>query len=290
MLGFYLAVMAVLAGVFVLSQRPPIRRADPSEIPTINPSTLPTTPPASLPRWVTPHEVTERPLMSPTGPCTLTIPRSVTKVNGRGRYASLGPGAVICLPAGQRGNIKFFNLHGTAANPIIIRNEGGVVRIVGSTNKLGGIGLLRSSAVRITGTGVSETVVPSIGPDAQHCGIVIANALNGIRVLPDGSPRRIEIDHIRSQRTSTTEPFDRPSRSIPTRVRPSPASMFTTTISSTSIREGMYIGSEPHANRFETLGKLADVDISYNLVQRTGYDGIKVKVAVANVQHPRQPW
>jgi hypothetical protein len=281
-LGFYLAVMAVLAGAFVLSRPRPIDGVDPSVIPTINPSALPTVPLPSLAPVGSPQEVVERPPSPAIGACTVTIPSSVTKVNGNGRYRWLAPGDVICLAAGERDNIKFFNLHGAASNPIVIRNEGGVVRIVGNTNKLGGIGLLRTSAIRVTGTGVSEACGAQYQPDAQECGIVIANAFNGVRVAPDGSPRRIEIDHLRVQGTSTLN------HSTGISIHPEPGQ----TISGFYVhhnylvdiyREGMYIGSEPHANRFETLGKLANVDISYNLVQRTGYDGIKVKVAVRNV-------
>jgi hypothetical protein len=268
-LGFYLAIMAVLAGALVLSRQPGVAPPTFSEIPTINPSTLPTTPPPSLAPLGEPHQVIERQQHRATGPCTVTVPSSVIKVNGKGKYRGLGPGDVVCLAAGQRGNIKVYNLHGAAANPIIIRNEGGVVRIVGATYKLGGIGLLRSSSVRITGTGVSEACGAEYDPEAQQCGIVIANAFNGIRVAPDGNPRRIEIDHVRVEHTSNQN------HSTGISVFPEPGQTISGFYAHHNYlvdiyREGMYIGSEPHGQPFDTLGKMTNVDVSYNLVRRTG--------------------
>ena len=277
--------MAVLVGAFVLLQQDPVSDHNlPSVIPTMRPTPVPTFAQPSLPplgeREPTPLPERESPPVA--GDCTVTIPSSVTKVNGKGRYSALQPGDVICLPAGERGNIKFSNLHGSAGRPIVIRNDGGVVHISGMTNRLGGIGLLRSSSVRVTGTGVSGRCGAEYTPEEQECGIVISDALNGIRVLPDGSPRRIELDHLRIERTSTSN------HSTGFSIHPDPGQ----TISGFFVhhnylvdifREGMYIGSEPHDDPFESLGKLTDVEISYNLVQRTGYDGIKVKVGVANV-------
>jgi hypothetical protein len=46
----------------------------------------------------------------------------------------------------------------------------------------------------------------------------------------------------------------------------------------------MYIGSAPQERSFETLGKMENVRISYNLMEEIGWEGIEVKVGVRNVR------
>jgi hypothetical protein len=50
-----------------------------------------------------------------------------------------------------------------------------------------------------------------------------------------------------------------------------------------TLAEGIYIGSEPHDQPFETLAKVERLEIDHNLVMDVGFDGIKVKVAVRDV-------
>jgi len=273
----------VLAGLFFFRGDVGVEGPSSSSIPPVRTTPSPTPVPTTLPSPVAIDPPIERPLHPATGECTVLIPRSVTKVNGAGRYAGLRPGDVICLEPGERGNIKFSNIRGDAANPIIIRNEGGVVRIGGAVNRMGGIGLLHVSSVRVTGTGVSSACGADIAPQDQQCGIVIHDAFNGIRVDAAGNPRKIEIDHVKVSRTSQEN------HSTAFSIHPARGQ----TISGYYVhhnylvdihREGMYIGSEPHGKEFSPqLGKLTDVEISDNLVIRTGYDGIKVKVGVARI-------
>jgi hypothetical protein len=283
--------MAVLGGAFVLGRDDGVTGPVPTSVPTMRTTPSPTPVPSILPPVGTPQPSPAGRIAPPptTTACTVIIPSSVTKVNGRGRYSDIGPGDVICLPAGERANIKFFNIHGGPGQPVIIRNEGGVVRITGLANKMGGIGLVRSSWVRVTGSGISSRCGAGIAPREQRCGIVIADAYNGVRVAANGSPRRIEIDHVRVERTS------RLNHSTGISIHPEAGETTSNegqTISGFFVhhnylvdiyREGMYIGSEPHGPYSAQRGKLVNVDISHNLVQRTGYDGIKVKVAVRNV-------
>jgi Right handed beta helix region len=47
--------------------------------------------------------------------------------------------------------------------------------------------------------------------------------------------------------------------------------------------EAIYLGTEPHGLPFPELAKLRSVEVSYNRIENIGFDGIKIKVAVADV-------
>lgn len=84
--------------------------------------------------------------------CDITIPISQTLIDGANN--SILPGKVICLTAGTRKQLKIRNLTGTAANPIIIKNCGGVVNISASYGY--GIWVENSKYFKISGTGSSD--------------------------------------------------------------------------------------------------------------------------------------
>ena len=216
--------------------------------------------------------------------CTITIPSTVKKIDGLGNYSQIRPGAVLCLPAGTRGNLKLFNLHGTADQPIVVRNSGGTVRITGLTYTGGGISIIDSSFVRVTGTGISDRCGAEYDPAEQQCGIEITQTYKGVTVVTKaGNSHDFEIDHLYIHDTSTAIS----SRGIG--IHPEEGQ----TVSGFYAHhnyvhdtrgEGFYVGSEPHGKPLSDVGKLVNVEVSYNLVERTGYDGIKVKVAIDNVK------
>lgn len=219
------------------------------------------------------------------GRCTITIPPSVDHVEGDGDYSHIKPGDVLCLPAGRRGTIVFSRLHGTADAPITIRNSRGVVKITGATSKRGGIGLIRSSWVRVSGAGVSTKCGARYEPAEQECGIEISRTHQGVKVWPDGGVddfgdvHDIEIDHVYIH--STLKEI----HSTGIMIQPQPGQTISGFFAhdnhvADTHREGMYIGAEPYDRPFAMQGKLANVEISSNLVERTGYDGIKVKVVI----------
>ncbi len=80
--------------------------------------------------------------------CAYTLPSDTWKVDGDA--LNIQPGDLICLEAGSRGSIRLENLHGTAANPIVIKNCGGQVTTTATDY---GIKIAHSSYVRLTGTG-----------------------------------------------------------------------------------------------------------------------------------------
>jgi hypothetical protein len=216
--------------------------------------------------------------------CTVTIPPSVDRVDAeRKEFRRIGPGAVVCLPAGKRGNIKLFNLRGTAERPIIVRNSGGPVTITGTEFGDGGIIIAASSHLRLTGTGTDKACGADYSPRAQRCGIVIDGAKKGVKVVTSkGDVHDLEIDHVAVERVSQ----DVKTRGI--LMHPLPGQVISGihihhNFVTNTLAEGIYMGSEPHDQPFETLAKLERVEINHNLVMDVGFDGIKIKVAVADV-------
>jgi hypothetical protein len=216
--------------------------------------------------------------------CTVTVAASVDKVDGATEaYQKVGPGSIVCLAAGKRGNIKLFNLRGTAEHPVVVRNDGGTVTIGGTKFGDGGIIIGGSSFLRVTGTGTSHACGAEYSDTAQQCGIAIDGAKKGIKIITDkGVIHDLEIDHVGILRVSQ----DVKTRGI--LMHPLPGQ----TISgihvhhnfvTNTLAEGIYLGSEPHGKPFATLAKLERVEVDHNLVKDVGYDGIKVKVAIADV-------
>jgi hypothetical protein len=219
------------------------------------------------------------------GACTFVIGPDKGAIDGTDPgLKALRPGAVICLPAGTRPNLLVRNIHGTAAAPITIRNNGGVTRITGSVQADGGILVQASTFIRISGAGVEAHCGASYRGDDQRCGLVIDGAQKGIKVdtAKGGAVGGFEFDHVEVVHTSQT---------IKTRgitIHPIPG----LTVKGIHVHdnhvvetlaEGIYIGSEPHNQPFEKLGKVENVEIDHNLVERSGYDGIKLKVGLGSV-------
>lgn len=193
------------------------------------------------------------------------------------------------MPSGRNAaDLQVRNLRGSPGSPITIRNSGGKVFITGTLYLNGGIAIQNSSYVRISGSGVSEKCGAQYAPSAQECGIEIGFTRKGIRLVTQAGEQfdHIEIDHVYIHDPST------PLTSTDARgilVHPVSGQV----IVGFSVHhnyvlrtggEGIYIGTEPGGAPLETLGKLEDVEASYNLVEQTGYDGIKLKVVVRNVK------
>jgi len=214
------------------------------------------------------------------------IPASVSVVDGEKNYRQVKPGNTLCIPAGERSNLKLINLHGLPGKQIIVRNSGGTVTIGGQAFLSGGIGIYASSYLRVTGTGKGTQCGAEYSAADQQCGIVISGAHKGIKISTTKDPNalsNIEIDHISVSDVS---------KNVKTRgiaIHPRPGEFVSGlyihhNYVARTLAEGIYMGTEPNDQPFETLGKIQDLEVSYNLVEQTGYDGIKVKVAVRNVK------
>lgn len=217
-------------------------------------------------------------------PCTYIVPSTVEIIDGADNYAQVQPGDTLCLPAGTRGNIQLNNLNGAAGSPITLRNEGGTVLITGKRFATGGIGISNSSYLRITGSGVREQCGAAYAPAEQQCGIELAETNKGIRVDTTNSMvHHFEIDHVHILDATT----DTDSRGIavhPVQRQVVPGFYVHHNYLFNTKGEAIYVGAEPHDQPFEVLGKVEDVEVSYNLIEQIGYDGIKIKVAIKNVQ------
>lgn len=218
--------------------------------------------------------------------CTYTIPADISEVDGQQNYKQVKPGDVLCLPAGERGNLKLINLHGEPGKQIVVRNSGGTVKISGLIFLNGGISIYASSFLRLTGTGAGTQCGALYSSEAQECGIAITGIQKGIWVSADerfDTPHDLEIDHVSVSDTSK----ETKTRGIA--LHPGLGQVISGiyihhNYVARTLAEGIYMGTEPHGRAFGILGKIENLEVSYNRVEQTGYDGIKVKVAVNSVK------
>lgn len=218
--------------------------------------------------------------------CTYFIPPEVSEVDGQKNFDQVKPGDTLCLAAGVRGNLKLNHLHGAPGKQIVIRNSGGTVTIGGQDFLSGGIGIYASSHLRVTGTGTGTQCGAEFSAAEQKCGIEIRGTHKGIKISTTKEPDKvgnIEIDHVSISDVSK----DVKTRGIA--LHPRPGELISGlyihhNYVARTLAEGIYMGTEPRGRPFDTLGKIQDLEVSYNLVEETGYDGIKVKVAVKNVK------
>ena len=218
--------------------------------------------------------------------CTYMIPANVSIVDGQENYKQVKPGDVLCLPAGERGNLKLIHLHGEPGKQIILRNSGGTATITGTNFLNGGISIYASSFLRLTGTGEGTQCGALYSTDDQKCGIVITGIQKGILISTKQEVETLhdlEIDHVWVSETSK----ETKTRGIA--LHPELGQLISGlyihhNYVGHTLAEGIYMGTEPHGRQFETLGKIQNLEISYNRVEQTGYDGIKVKVAIKNVK------
>lgn len=103
-----------------------------------------------------------------------------------GGTLGLGPGSVIGVAAGEHRIIRFRNLHGSAAAPIIIRNHQGLVTI-DNDDEIAAVVLARCSHVRLTGSG---------HPDHQHGFRLRAQRQDYSTIYVVNRSTAIELDHL----------------------------------------------------------------------------------------------
>jgi hypothetical protein len=172
--------------------------------------------------------------------------------------------------------VKIRNLHGTAERPVVVRNDGGVVVLTGD-NFEAGMTISASTYLRVTGTGVASACGARFEPADQACGIVIDRSKKGLKVQTSrGDIRELTIDHVAVMRNEhSKETRGIAIHPVPRQVIDGIAIAYNY-VSQTGA-EAVYIGSEPR----EDLGKVDRVEVAYNLIERIGWDGIKLKVALS---------
>jgi hypothetical protein len=212
-------------------------------------------------------------------PCSLTIGRQTSTIDGKTNAAAILPGDTICLEPGRRSLLIIKHLHGTKEVPVIITNRTGEVLIVNSPNY--GIKFDSCSYVVLAGNG-----------HAQHKYGIRIDSVVGAGISVDGLSTNIEISHCEISNAGLVGIF----------AKTEPNCSFTSTRDKFTLRnlrihdtfihdtgmEGMYLGSAFFLGQtiscdgHDTLlypHLLRGVEVYNNLVIRTALDAIQVSSA-----------
>lgn len=210
--------------------------------------------------------------------CNHTIGSHVLKADGLDNYATVAPGDKVCIEAGPRSILKLRNFQGEPGNPIVFINTGEPVIIQGSSDDYAGIKIQNSEYIRLTGAGLSDRCGAPYPASEQQCGFVIKNSERGVAGIE--RTRHIEIDHIEIQGT----------RNVGIKVKSDDDegvnrgewTQYNTHLHHNYLHdigtEGFYIGSSFYQRGLDPV--LEGVDVSHNLIIRTGWDGLQVGSAV----------
>jgi len=202
--------------------------------------------------------------------CIIDI--DTTTVDGEEICGGIGPGDTLLISAGDRGRLVFKDITGTEEEPVIIVNEGGIVKIDADELEAG-IYLLGCEHVRLTGTG---------DPDIYY-GFEIFNAKTGggKGITVREFSKNIEIDHIEIHDIDGSGISYKTSKATETR----PGWIqHGTHIHDTYIHdvttEGMYIGKYIKGG---TEAELDGVNIYNNRIERCGWEAIQVSNGFGDV-------
>lgn len=222
--------------------------------------------------------------------CEHTIGSSVALADGEENYASVQPGDTVCIAAGARNSLKLRNFHGTADAPIRFINSGGTVVIRGDPHGHAGIDIRYSSHIHLTGTGIPARCGASYPVREQQCGFVVIGGVRG--VAGSDETDSIEVDHIEVDGPSKMGIVIKSNDKYGT--HRSEWTQEDTYLHHNYLHdigtEGFYIGSSFYRSGEDPV--LEGVEISYNLVIRSGWDGLQVGSAVENclVHHNYISW
>lgn len=205
-------------------------------------------------------------------PCRVTITQDIDIIDGKDTYADVEPGDTVCIPAGTRGSLQIRNLRGKAGAPITIRNDGGQVRIQGGKFRHG-ITLENNAYLRLTGTGVREQCGAPYAADQQQCGFVISGFAKAVEAVNNST--NLEYDHLEGTQSSEAAfKIKGAGKSI---ARQYVHHLYAHDTS----EEGLYMGE---AGNDQSLDIVRGLEVSYNLVERSGWDAINVKHTANEVQ------
>lgn len=211
-------------------------------------------------------------------PCDTILygnPNVYTLIDGK-KLNNIKPGCTICLKAGKYYHIRIDNLHGTAAQPIIIRPEGGIVLI--DTNCIYGIRFGgKSSNLKLTGrTPLDPYALKILESD-------------GVGISIDDLSTDIEVEGVEIANTRLAGIMAKTDPDCSLRAVRDSFALYNLKIHDNYLHdigfEGMYIGSsfysgkELNCNGKDTIVMphlIYGAEIYNNIVERTGYDGIQV--------------
>lgn len=237
------------------------------------------------------HVAVETGSLLPTLPaCDHTIGPTVVLADGEENYAQVQPGDVVCIAAGARQSLKLRNFHGSAEAPIQFINSGGTVVIQGDPYEHAGIDIRYSDHLHLTGTGTPARCGAPFPVREQQCGIVIIGGVRG--VAGSDETDSIQVDHIEVDGPSKMGIVIKSNDKYGT--HRSEWTQEDTYLHHNYLHdigtEGFYIGSSFYRGGDDPV--LKNVEISYNLVIRTGWDGLQVGSAVENctIHHNYVSW
>lgn len=199
-----------------------------------------------------------------------------------GKALNIQPGDSILLEAGERSQLRFININGSANNYITIINSGGIVTITTDTHYFG-VAITQSSFFRFTGTGFT----------GEKHGIKIMKTpakANGLSI--DGRSTDYEIDHIEIANTgfagifAFTAPNCEGTNNRENFVQRN--TVFHNNYIHHTFGEGMYIGHSFHAGyTLQCEGQplkvlpheIHGLRIYNNILENLGWDGMQVSSA-----------
>lgn len=203
-----------------------------------------------------------------------------------GNTLGYSPGDTICIPAGNYAGLRFYDLVGTATQPVTLVNCGGKVVLNESTYP--GISFQRSSNVHITGS----------GDTSMDYGIEVAGTgTHAVGIYVENLSTDIEIDQIEVSSAgfagimAKTDPYC----GNPATWRSNGFVLKNLNIHHNFIHdtggEGIYIGftggykvlSKRQCDGVNIFGHwLENVDVHHNIVENTGWDAIQLNLVREN--------
>ncbi|AMR32869.1 hypothetical protein A0256_16310 [Mucilaginibacter sp. PAMC 26640] len=214
----------------------------------------------------------------PTANCSYTVQTSQWFVDGTG----IAPGSVICIPAGNRGALLLKNFKGTADNPIIIINKGGVVRFSTTTTASYGFKTQNCQYFKIVGTGVSSI----------KYGFVISGG--NISMTMDDLSSDFEISNVEVKNSGFAGIMAKTDPSCDIATQRGHFTMRNIKMHDNYVHktggEGFYVGNSFYADGSSiSCGKVlphdvVNVNIYNNIVDSTGCEGIQVGSAISGAE------
>ncbi len=206
--------------------------------------------------------------------CDYSIGAGVSTADGNSNYSGVQPGDVVCVNAGARRPLTLLNFQGTADQPITFINSGGQVDVDAGGDWCG-IWLRNCDHVRLTGT----------GDPATEYGFEIYNSSN-MGVYGSERSRYLELDHIEVhdvENSGIGSQTQEPLRGKWIQYGPFMHHCYIHDVGT----EGYYFGS----SRYDEgeMPTLEGVEIAYNIIERTGWDGGQIGSCVrdCSIHHNR---
>jgi len=204
-----------------------------------------------------------------------------------GNQTPVSPGSTICLTAGHMTGLRLENIHGTAANPIVVINSGGQVVIGalpgGASN---GFTVSGSSHIKIAGTGEAGFPYGIKLDGTQASALVLA-----------GLSTDIEVEFVEVTNAGFAGIMAKTDPRCDGSANRGNFTQYNTVIHDNYIHdvdgEGLYIGNSFYAGWDDNpscLGtvlyphELVGVRIYRNRIENTGADGLQVGCAVQDVE------